>query len=139
MCKRTYSMIEWALGLWLWLLRCCSPWFYGPNSIISLRFNFSPSTLQPESPGGGGRERVPAQSLEATCHSKILTRAKPAHLLLHQRRRSPTLWLSSPDALRVGGLSFESIKFIRKCARAVPAVRGPRRCPSEGKGKAEVR
>lgn len=83
----------------------------------------------------GGREKVSAQSLQATCHRKILTRAKPIHLLLHQRKRSPTLWgggLSSPDALRVGGLSFERSKFVLKICQGSASCSRPQEMPELG-------
>ena len=47
--------------------------------------------------------------------AKILDKAKVAHLLLHQIRRSPTLeggGPSSPDALHVGDPSSKSSKFV---------------------------
>lgn len=106
-------MIEWALSLWLKLLHCCSLWFYDLNSIINLSFNFSPS-LQPEFPEGRRRERISVQSLQTSCHNKN-HRYSQANQPIPPQRRSPTLWggdLSSPDALGVGDLSFESNKII---------------------------
>lgn len=85
MCNSIQSMIEWTLGLQLSLLSCCSLWFYGPNFIINLSFNFSPPTLQQESPGYGGRE-----------WSSCLITA--SHLSQQTRKKSPCQSQSNPPA-----------------------------------------